>query len=278
MKNGTILTLLLAALLLSGCPTADKGTTDEQTATASAAQDTGAAAQESSAVESAPAEQPGADESADTDGEIADTPAEPDEAADAPEEAAPPQTSAAEAGGDSAQTTDQEAGTGVFELAGLRLGISPKVYRVSYDSRPDIVLVPTWIEQGLTGVITANLSDGSVSYGEVAYFLDGELVGVMRHKEEAVVKYADLTNDLERRFGPPEEEPPRWARITPFFAAYQKPEEGLVMKFWGNSRTREVFYAARNNSIGTTDYMLCDVDRFDDVSQQIQMGQFSPQG
>jgi hypothetical protein len=278
MKNSAILALLLAAMLLCGCPTAGTDTADESAATAPAAQDTGAADQETSAVESAFTEQPDAEEPAATDSNVSDSADESAEVAAEPQEAPPPDTNADEAGSDSAPTTDQDTGSGVFELAGLRLGMSPQVYRVYYDSRPDIVLVPTWIEQGLTGVITANLSDGSVSYGEVAYFLDGELVGVMRHKEEAVVKYADLTNDLERRFGPPEQEPPRWARVTPFFAAYQKPEEGLVMKFWGNSRTREVFYAARNNSIGTTDYMLCDVDRFDDVSQQIQMGQFSPQG
>jgi hypothetical protein len=278
MKNGTLLTLLLAALLLCSCPTAGNDTTDEQTATIPEAQDAVATDRDGDTADSSSAEQLDAENSAEADSTASDTMAEPDEAGDAPEEAAPSDSGTDEDGSDSTPAADQDAGAGVFELGGLRLGISPQVYRVYYDSRPDIVLVPTWVEQGLTGVITANLSDGSVSYAEVAYFLDGELVGVMRHKEEAVVKYADLTNELERRFGPPEEEPPRWARVAPFFASYQKPGEGLIMKFWGNSRTREVFYAARNNTIGTTDYMLCDVDRFDTVSQQVQMGQFSPQG
>jgi len=277
MSNSLKLILLLAALLLCGCPAADTGAEDEANTAAPAVQEAPAADAAGSTAEAGQGEQPAHEESA---AAAADPDEVTDEADEAPAESpeSPADAATDKTGDESAATTGQGENSGVFDLGGLQLGISPPVYRVYYDSRPDITLVPTWIEQGLTGVITANLNDGSVSYGEVAYFLDGELVGVMRHEEEAAVQFADRTNELERRFGPPGEEPPRWARVTPFFSRYKKPEDGLVMKFWGNSRTREVIYAARNNAIGTTDYMLCDVDRFDTVSQQIQMGQYAPQG
>jgi hypothetical protein len=270
MKLTNYLILMLAAMLLaSGCPSNSKESAGEDASTDNAAltataqpADVASAKQESAAADTAEETQP------------AEATAEVDEVEnDTSDVAAEENTSSAEASAESAPQASTESdaiGSGLFELGGLRIGIAPAAYRLHYDSRPDMALFPTWIEQSRTGVVAANLASGSVSFGEVAYFLDGELVGMMRHVEEAAVDYADFTNEIERRFGPPTDDPPRWARVAPFFAGYQKPDPGLIMKFWGNSQTREVFFASRNNTLGTTDYMLCDVDRFDVVSQQLQ--------
>lgn len=263
MSTSVKLTMLVAALGLCGCPGAggESGAGDQPAADNTAPAEAGG----SPGIDGnqAPDSAPDGIESASTAAADGEATAEPEQKPNVDDE---------QDGSDNEPEgrAEIEPGANILGLDGLKLGTSPSAYRVYCDSRMDLVLTPTWIDEEQTGVIAASPVDDSRYFSELAHFLDGELVGVMRDREESVAEFSDFTNELERRFGPPGDEPPRWALVTPFFFGFQSPEEGVIMKFWGNSNAREVLFAARNNLVGASSYVLCDVDRFDSVAQAMQ--------
>jgi len=265
MNTGLKIALLLLALGLTGCPGGGAGNSDNQSSAVTSAQDSGAD-QSASAENQAPVAEPTTPETGSDVSEPVDDTEPPAEDQEADDE------TVADNGDTSSGDEHAEAnseGT-VLELEGLSLDISPDSYRLYYNSRTNAVLTPTWKEDEQTGIIHTTLAEDTRYFDEVAYFLDGQLVGIMRDRQESAGEYADFTNELERRYGPPSEKPPRWAMVTNFFFGYQPPGNGVIMKFWGNSHMRQVLYAARSNERGATSYVLCDADRFDAAAQAMQ--------
>ncbi|MBN2083239.1 hypothetical protein JW859_13655 [bacterium] len=142
-----------------------------------------------------------------------------------------------------------------LEVDGIKMGIDVDKLMERYPPDGAFITSDFWTADGKTGMVGAN--DKVIpEVAEAAYFLNGQLVGFMKHDmvEEAV--YNTDIEALTKKFGEPLPDPPQWAMDTSVFADYAPPtpEEQIRFAFWGDKDGRTVLLASYD--IPNAYYML----------------------
>lgn len=191
-------------------------------------------------------------------------------AQDGGEEAGTATVQPAAAGGESADTTAPAAGsrrkiTSSLAIDGMQLGSSVEDVLARYPADGALKPQPVWAVEDATGIVPADLADGSTAEQETSYFLGGQLVGFVRHVEQDAALFALDTEALREAEGPSASDPPAWALATSFFEGYEDaPKEDYVdFMFWADEQSHVVLVAMYNNEFGAADYMLLHTELFD---------------
>lgn len=163
-----------------------------------------------------------------------------------------------------------------FEVDGLKLGRDAAQVLERYPADGELTMHPYWAEEGVTGVVAADRSDGSTAELENVYFLDGQLVGFARHLEQTEEAFTTEIEALSAIAGEPQASPPAWALETRFFDGFEEAvqEDFITYQHWGDEAARVIMMAMYNEQLGGSDYMLLHTEYFDEcLSATAQAGE-----
>lgn len=150
-------------------------------------------------------------------------------------------------------------------LDGVKLGVSVSAVMERYPEDGRLLPTPVWAVEDATGIVMAS-QPGDDSEHETSYLLGGQLVGFARHIEEDEAVYAVQIDELEATGGAAAADPPDWALTSSFFEGYaENPKEEYVdYVFWADEPSQVVLAAMYNRQLGAADYMLLQLELFEE--------------